>query len=57
MPGGRGRPKRSCKVCKPCKFAGNAWWRHRPTEIARRSAADDAIREAMFDRAGRRLRR
>lgn len=44
MPGGRGRPVRSCYLCKPGKFAGNGSERWKPKEAARRTAMDQEAR-------------
>lgn len=52
MPGGRGRARRSCPLCKPYKFAGNAGGsdgRYTAREQAERDACDDEIEEVLGD--------
>lgn len=50
MPGGRGKARRSCLLCKPYKFAGNATGgdregRYKSREQAKRDAMDEEIRD------------
>ena len=53
MPGGAGRPRRACGICKPSKkWNRNGRHRYKPSDTARREAAADAIREAVY-RGGR----
>src|SRR5215813_12417313 len=43
LPGGRGRPRRACGICKPYKrWNRNARLRYTPSGTARREAACDA---------------
>jgi hypothetical protein len=39
MPGGAGKARHSCPLCKPYKFAGNTAERRHPNEIARAPGA------------------
>jgi hypothetical protein len=52
MPGGRGRPRRACGICKPSKkWNRNGRGRYSPTETARRDAAAEATRETKERRS------
>ena len=46
MPGGSGKAKRSCPLCKPHKFAGNTAERRTPREMARAPGNTKSARRA-----------
>ena len=45
MPGGRGKPKRACKLCKYYKYLGNAKERYSERETARRKATKQEMKQ------------
>lgn len=49
MPGGRGKPRRACGLCKMYKYLGNGKHRRTHGEQVQLDATDEAIEEALSE--------